>query len=271
MTRDHRKLHVWIRYIVLVCVTCMPHVTPSIHAQHCQAIIIDQEECQRTKTATIVAGTTVFALLAGAAVVACCCSGSKNCSDSHHHHHHDSYNNHHHHHHRHHHHRHSSRCSNDCCFYSSSNVLDKHSANDPQFLERPFPDEQIIRSRSLTHLKKNKQSRQIAGMFKTHLIPSRSAKGQATAFVQLPDGTTESLGKLSLSNTSPSSISFGPYTQKGDYTFGIRLEDNIQLPSSSKIASVEVSLNGLTVESRDFFIPAQAPARYEPMPLHNSF
>lgn len=270
MTRHHRKLHLWIRYVVLVCVTCMPHLTPSIHAQHCQAIIIDQEECQRTKTATIVAGTTIFALLAGAAVVACCCSGSKNSSDSHHHHHHhDSYN--HHHHHRHHHHSHSSRYSKDGSFYSSSDVLDKHSANDPQFLERPFPDEQIIRSRSLTHLKKNKQTRQIAGMFKTHLIPSRSAKGQATAFVQLPDGTTENLGKLSLSNTSPSSISFGPYTQKGDYTFGIRLEDNIQLPSSLKIASVEVSLNGLTVESRDFFIPAQAPARYEPAPLHNSF
>jgi hypothetical protein len=85
-----------------------------------------------------------------------------------------------------------------------------------------------------------------------------------TAFVQLPDGSSRTLGSLPLSGNA--SIPFGPFDQKGVYTFGVSLDQGNESSVQTKLATIEMVVNGNTVQRVDFSAPPHAPARYEPSP-----
>lgn len=259
----------------------------------CQCILVEEDESQRTRTATIVAGASVIALIGGVAALACCCSGHKkhshSSSSSRSSHHggdsyygshygsHDSYYNHsgsssHYYSSDNHHHNHSKDySSNDFSHYYSSGSF-YGSRFDPQILEHPVEGNLPARCKQLplTHKKIIKESSQITGRFTTHPTLNPSNKGYVTAFVQLPDGTTQTLGKLPFSSHSGSSLSFGPFSQKGDYVFGMTVENGTTLSSQTKIGSVEIHHNGSTVGSREFIAPAHVNSHYEPSPLDYS-
>jgi len=122
------------------------------------------------------------------------------------------------------------------------------------------------RSKRVGRMKQSKESNQITGVFVTHPSLSNTGKGSVTAFVQMPDGTTQVLGSLPFSSSSGSSLAYGPFHQKGNYVFKVSVDEGSVFPSHSKVGSVEINVNGSTVESRDFFAPAHASGRYEPVP-----
>lgn len=288
-----------IAYLTLCCVAFASQQPSKLVAEDCPCILVNQQDAQRTRTATIVAGATIIALVGGIAYIAFgspCHKGHSHSSSSssssscyspnhpnhcsyssdyssyscdsygdHHRHHH-----HHDHHHHHNHHRHSeslSYNSSDYSFFSDSDESAYHSRSDPQILEHNaegnLPAKRI---RQLARTKLSKETDQISGVMITHPSLSASAKGSVTAFVQMPDGTTQVLGSLPFSASAGSSLSYGPFTQQGHYLFGIRLDEGTTLSSQMKIGSVEVNVNGSTVENRDFFAPAHAPCHYEPAP-----
>lgn len=270
----------WMTYFTLCCVVFVSQQPAKIIAQDCAGIFVSEEETCRTRTATIVAGVSLVALVGGIAYLAC---GSGHChshSSSGHYsssyssydppfpsssssYSSDSYGRHHHHHH----HRHS-RVSGSgySSFFSSGSSDDYHSSSDPQIFERDAEGNQPARIRQLVRIKKSKDVEQICGVFTTHPSLSALTKGSVTAFVQMPDGTTQILGSLSFSASAGSSLSYGPFTQKGNYLFGIRIDEGTMLSSQTKVSSVEINVDGLTVENRDFFAPAHSSSHYEPTP-----
>ena len=141
-----------------------------------------------------------------------------------------------------------------------------HPRSDPQIFERSAPGNLPARARRSIRMKNMGESDQISGTFMTHPTFSPSAKGSVSAFVQMPDGSIQSLGTLSFSSGSGSSLPYGPFTQKGSYVFGIKVDEGVLLSSQIKVGAVEVSVNGSTVEKRDFILPAHASRGYEPTP-----
>jgi hypothetical protein len=278
----------WIAYFTLCCVVFAFQQPSRLMAQDCRpCVLVDQEDACRTRTATIVAGATILALVGGVAYIALgsghkchshSSSSSSSCSPSSYSYcyspcyssySYDSYGHHHHHHHNHHHHSHSysSRSSDyygDDFFIDSEALNNRNLTSDPQLLASE------VRSRQLPRNKKSKETHQISGVFTTHPSLSATTKGSVTAFVQMPDGTTQVLGSIPFSASAGSSLAYGPFTQEGNYLFGIRIDEGSILSSQTKVGSVEVHVDGSTVESRDFFAPAHSPSHYEPKPCEYS-
>lgn len=138
---------------------------------------------------------------------------------------------------------------------------------DPQIFER---GDVHIRGKHLARSKLSKEAKELSGTFILHST-SGLHQGSATAFVRLPDGSTQTLGSVSLSNRSGTSIPYGPFNQKGIYTFGMYVEGGTSCSSQVKIGSLEVKVNESTVENHDFFVPAHSPSIYEPHPCEYTF
>lgn len=275
----------WVVYLTLLCVALSSQQPFKLNGQGC-CRMLEEDESQRTRTATIVAGASVIALVGGIACLTCCSSShhkkhSHSSSDSNAYypssrydsygqshdsygwHHHDSYGSHQSHH--------SKKSSHSSSHHSSHSVggvpRGLHGDPDPQFLQRGADDGNLpAHTPRVARSKQSKEADQMTGVFVSHPSLSTTGKGKLTAFVQMPDGTTQVLGTLPFSGTAGSSLSYGPFTQKGNYVFRVSVEEGAVLPSHTKVGSVEVHVNGATVESRDFFAPAQGAGRYEPTP-----
>ncbi len=293
-----------VAYFSLLCM-CLSSLPTKVFSEDfcCEnsgcAVLVNQEDAQRTKTATIVAGATIIGLVAGVAYMA---FGA----DHHKHHHHSSYSS-------------SSYYTNfDPIFdysssssksdsyrysdhshgYSEYSPSDYYSYNpysifsennvssfsggsdyseltDPQIFERrdsegnrPARGRQLARSKGSKGSKNSKESSQLSGLLTSHPTLSPSGQGSFTAFVQLPDGTTQVLGHLSFSGNGGTSLPWGPFNHKGTYAFGISLDEGTPVATQTKIASIEIHIDGSTVQSGEFLIPSHAPAHYEPTPLY---
>lgn len=130
---------------------------------------------------------------------------------------------------------------------------------DPQFFER---GDLILRGKQMSRSKSLKEGNELSGAFILHAI-SGFQQGSMSAFVRLPDGSTQTLGNVSLGGRTESSIPFGPFTQKGTYSFGMNVEGGTSLTSQVKIGTLEVNVNDSNVKTHDFFVPARSPAHYE--------
>lgn len=280
----------WLIYLTLSSMVLAFAQPAKLSAQEC-CKIVEEEDCQRSTTAKIVAGASILALVGGIACLTCCTShknhshsSSKNGSysygdsyDSYGHggdsynrswseydkssyehqgHYHSDYHSSHSHHH-------------DSAFREKvGNEI--HPKSDPQFFQRDLEGNMPARIRKLARSKALAESVSITGVFHTHPTHSLSAKGSATALVQLPDGTTQILGTLPFSSTSGASLCCGPFVQKGTYLFRLTVDEGTYLSSYTKVGSIEVNVNGSKVENRDFFAPAQVSGHYEPVPCEYS-
>ncbi len=251
-------------------------------------VIEDPEDAKRTRTATIIAGASILALIGGVAYFACgtggkCHSSSSsssypssrssfspyyNSSFNY-----DSYGSgsygsrsgsKHHHHRAHHKHKHShsnsSFSGSNSSFWSSSGGGPGNRQNE-DFMRGRRDGNMPARLRT-----KNLDERdQISAQFISH--PCLSGKGSFSAYIQLPDGARKTLGTLPFSPQRGSTLSSESYTKKGHYLFGIRLDSGSSLNGQTKIGTLEIKKNGVTVESRDFHLPAHASTHYEPQPI----
>lgn len=96
----------------------------------------------------------------------------------------------------------------------------------------------------------HEESCQLSATFSTLPVRSCATKGAITPFVQLPDGSTETLGSIPLSETGTACISCGPFSQKGSYAFGLYV--NGTAPTNGKICRVEIKESGAVVQSGEF-------------------
>lgn len=160
--------------------------------------------------------------------------------------------------HHHHHHHHSG--------YYSSNPYSNFSRNDVTSFSGSSNsnrrDSLSIRGKTLKS--SNQAEGALSGHFIAHSSPSHDSSESLTAFVQLPDGTTQSLGSFHLSGNN--SLPYGPFEQKGVYTFGVTLDSGNKSSSQLKLGSIHIEKNGSTVQHQDFTAPPHAPAGYEPAP-----
>lgn len=260
----------------------------SCTADSCSCMLVNQQDARRARIANIVTGATIVALVGGVAYAAFGSSGHRHHSS----HNSSSYSNNSDNHYSHHSHHSSSRHSDDSyasnhnseyspSSYYSSNPYSIFSENDassfsgnssqpftnPQFLDRgsvPFLDEGNLpaRARKVPYTKDSKSSNQLSGVFISHSSLSTPNQGSFRAFVQLPDGTLEVLGNISFSNSASSSLSYGPFTQKGSYAFGICVDEGTELSRQVKVG-LEINMNGSTVQNAEFFVPAHPPINYE--------
>lgn len=285
MANALRYFKEWTAYFLLCCVVLTSQQPAQLIAQDGTCILMEPGRDEwRSKTATIVAGAATVAVIGGIAYIALGSSGgchshsSSSCSSSYSNYNppffssssysRDSYGHHHHHHHHHHHSNYYSSFSS-----GSSSGFEYHSSQDPQIFERNIEGNQPARTRYLAA--RNKKSKkeeadQISGVFTIHPSLSASTKGSITVFVQMPDGSIQNLGNLSFSANAGCSLTYGPFKQKGNYLFGIRLDQGATFSSQTKVCTVEVHLNGTIVECYDFFAPAHASTYYEPTPCEYS-
>jgi|GEM_PF-3415321 len=253
-------------YFSLLSLCLFSQIPSSLLAHPC--VFRNQEDIERQKTATIAAGATVIALIGG---IACAAFASGHGHHSHHssssddsldplgddsHHSHSHHSSHRHSDHHSYHHSHSH-------FSSESSSISLGS--DPQF----FPTDKMprLRLRPSPSLRNEKEACQLSGIFLSHPSLSSGSQGSFTIFAQLPDGTTETVGRLSFSGHGGSSLSFGPFSRKGSYTFGLSIDQGSVLLKQTHIGSIEIKINGSTVQSKEFFVPADATAGYEPPPF----
>lgn len=240
----------------------------------------DEDKCCRTRTAYIVAGLTVVAIAGAIAWIAS--------ANGHHRHHthssgassvdnyrpyssyssyysyYDSYDysersDRHGHDHHHHHDRHSGDYSSNPYSIFSDNDVSSWSGSS----ESERRDNRVIRSRVCKggHTKTMRDEEQsISGHFTTNNYDPSDQEKSMTAFVQLPDGTSQTLGTLS----GHGSVSYGPFHQKGTYTFGLCMDKPNTTPSQLKMGSVQIQVNGSEVRRHEFTAPGYAPANYEP-------
>jgi hypothetical protein len=295
--RTSEKKFKQIVYCILLVVFFASQIRSQVSADTC--ICNDEEDACRTRVATIVAGVTILALVGGVAYFAFgrgSCRRHHSCSSSS-----CSYyssssyrytnadpvlhssssssssdSSRHNHRRRHHHHHSSSSDSylfshNDTRSWSSSSSSSSLNRLGPQLSEAYLKDGQIPKvgdfvahNRRAACFCHSKDSMKLGGRFISH--PSLStAQGHFIAFVQLPNGMTEDLGRIPFSGSTSSSLSFGPFDEKGTYAFGIRLEEGASFPTQTKIGSIEVTLNASTVQSAEFLVPSHSPSNYEPL------
>lgn len=246
-------------------------------------------ETFRSRTAYVVAGLTVVGLAAAIAAMACAsghhkhhsrCSGlssidnyrpySSSCSHSHHSHSHcssyysdcNSYysdcsrdSDHHHHHH------HSG--SYDSNYYSDFHRNERSSFSSDG---SDSPSINLLTARGKTNHSSHgitEEKSALSGYFIAH--NSCGQEGNVTPFIQLPDGTTQSLGTLSLSGNG--SIPYGPFNQKGTYTFGVSLDQLNESNGQLKLGSFQIEVNDATVQKVEFSAPPHARNNYEPAPV----
>lgn len=130
---------------------------------------------------------------------------------------------------------------------------------------------QKIPSHTRKYAAKNKEKQALSGVFCRSLSLPLAATGGCSVFVQSPDGTREIIGHISLSSNRDTSLSFGPFTKKGTYTFGIVVDEETTLSTQSKIGSIEIAVDGATAQKGDFSLPAHPSIHYEPQPLYFHF
>ncbi len=226
----------------------------------CSPTFIESEDRQqRSRLAAVTAGATIAGLTAGIIYVVACAGGRRgHCS--------------------------SSSCSSSSCYssysYSSDNSSRGSRSRGSNYSRHFSPSYSGSGNRSKSHHSSHHHAKQAitgqGGRYK--MAPSSSlsatfspsfsfpdqAKGRFTVFVQTPDGNTHSLGHISLCQPPSSLCSFGPCSQSGTYTFGIRVEEGIEAPSQVQAGHFEVLLNGSPVERLEFHLPPHASLGYEP-------
>lgn len=242
--------------------TSFPH-SKLVAEEPCSCILVNRADAQRAKVAKVVAGATLLALIAGVAYMVI---GSKSCHS--------------HHHHRHHHHHHSYSYSYSYWDFSNSDSDSRHNFPGRRGLQNinPILEEGELEFNKMNLLRKKKmsgrgglkfvgESKALSGSFVSNSLSSSSEKGSMTAFVRLPDGSMQILGSILLATGINTSIPYGPFTQKGVYSFGVCVEDGSALTSYTKVGSIEVNRDGLTTGSHDFFVPPHPPLNFEPAPF----
>ena len=271
-------------YFAWFCVLLSTSLPAPVQGDLCKSP--DDESERREKVAYVVAGLTVIGVAAGIACLATASGHHHHHSRSswmssvdnyrpyssgyHHHHHHssdhsdyssDDSSDHHHHHHHHHHHS-GYYSSNPYSIFSENNASSWSGGSDSSRSERRT----ILRGRTC-HAASSKHAEgeesALSGQFIAHSSPSADAQGSVTAFVQLPDGSSRSLGTIPLSGNG--SLSYGPFLKKGTYTFGVSLDQGSGA-AAQKIGTIQIEMNGAAVKSHDFTAPPHAPASYEPAP-----
>jgi hypothetical protein len=273
-----KQLMICLVWFCTVATTCLPS---SAYADLCLADNCEPEQF-RNRTAYVVAGLTVIGLAAGIACLAtssghhkhhshCSCSSidnyrpySSSCSYSHSHCHHSysdcscyssdysSYSDDSCHRGRHHHHHSRSSDRSSYSHFSRNEYSDFDTGSGSNFF--------TARGKVRPH---SKEENSLSGHFIGHNNAGQS--GTVIPFIQLPDGTTQSLGTLSLSGNG--SIPYGPYNQKGTYTFGVRLDQANDSTSPLKLGSFQVEMNGSTVQKHDFSAPPHCTKSFEPSPF----
>jgi hypothetical protein len=99
----------------------------------------------------------------------------------------------------------------------------------------------------------------LEGTFFSCTHPSGQAKGNGTVFVQSPDGTTHFLGHLPLDGNMEMCVPCGPFHEPGTYVFGMQLDEGASICSQTRGASVEIKIDGSSVQRYDFIIPRHHP------------
>jgi len=267
-----------LAYFTWLCVLLSAYAPAQAQGDLC---FTENDDRRRwTKTAYFVAGLTVIGIAAG---IACLANSS-----GHHKHHvrysgdssidnyrpysysshssYSSYSDHsssysdesrdHHHHHRHHHSGYYS--SNPYSIFSENDVSSWSGGSDFHRADRAFTRGKMHKgtvSRDAAG-----EDKALSGQFIGHACAGQ--EGSLTAFVQLPDGTSHSLGNIS----GNGSFSYGPFYQKGTYTFGVSLDRGNGLPSQMKMGSIQIEVDCSTVQRHEFTAPPHAPANYEPAP-----
>lgn len=251
----------WVGRIIHNFFLCWALVCLNMPSQlFSQTIISNDQECElRAKTAYILTGATIIALAGvGVAYAASsswshrhCCSSYSSCYSSYScgHSYCSSYSR------SSHSHRHS---YSDSSWYSSSSYSDRTIGD--RFIEGQFP---LRHRRGKGFRQSSEESNVLSGSF---IVNSVGNQGTLIAFVQLPDGTRQTLGHLSLAERAGCSLSYGPFDQEGNYFFGVAVDQEEASSQQTRIGSVEIEVNGSKVQSYDFIIPAYSPAHYEPAP-----
>lgn len=238
------RLNHWVAIFSLLCLlfnSLFPHKLSAQYCPQAPCILIKEEDKERRKTAKIVAGATLIALVGGVAYFALAsssCHGHHSSSSSNYYYDHDSH------------------------FFDSY-----YSQNFRPFIRQKtldfVPSKGKHRFNRKDSLKDLNESNEISGTFIAQSVMSSSDHGSMTAFIRLPDGSTQTLGTIDLSSRG-SSIPYGPFTQKGTYAFNIKLEDAIPFTSNVKVGTIEIEVNGAKIENHDFFVPPYPPSNYEP-------
>ena len=216
---------------------------------------MDCQEQQRNRTAIGLAGVTAAGLAAGIILLGSnknCCS--KHCS------------------HRHHHCSSSSYCSSysdytnytdytDYTTYSYSDYSDHHHHHNG--VSRHFSSsyyDDIGRSMACGEELAAKNN-SFSGVFALECKGASHMQGSITPYIQYPDGTTELLDALDLSDPA-ASVSFGPLKKIGTYALGIRVNQGAVLSSEDADVIVNIFMNGSTVQTSEFSLdpsPGFAP------------
>lgn len=264
-------LHHMTAYFSLLAIIFSFHVPSSLWAE--AAFFIDEEDQARTQRAYFLVGATLVALGAGVAYLAStngsCChkkhdssysdsSSSYDWDDSSDYSYRSDYSDY------------SSYRRSDYSRYSSEDYFSDYSIFNNNIVSSwsDSPSEILGPQFSLPRQKhKSAQgatttANLLSGVLTSHISPG--SQGSFTAFVHLPDGTTNTLGSLSFSENTSASLAYGPFNQTGTYTFGISLDVGSQLPLQTKVCSIEMEVNRSTTQRYDFNVPSHAPAHYEP-------
>lgn len=279
-----------IAYFAWFCVLLSTYLPAPVRGDLC--VTADDELERRNRTAFVVAGLTVIGIAAGIVFLTTASGHHKHherysamssvdnyrpysYSSSYHSHSSSShshssssdsysysdYSSDHHHNSHHHHHHHSGYYSSNPYSIFSENDASSWSGDSDSYNS----DRLAIRTKSSkTALSKSaaREESSLSGQFIAH--SSSGQEGNLTVFVQLPDGTSRSLGTASLSGNA--SLPYGPFHQKGVYTFGASLDQGNASSSQMNMGSIQIEVNGSTVQKHDFTAPPHAPASYEPAP-----
>lgn len=250
------------------------------------SFVLQEDPEARTRAAYILAGLTVIAIAGGIAALATASGhhhhrsssgssydsydsySSSSYSSDHHHHHNDQHHNDHHHD-NHHHSRHGKYFSSYSYTVLDENNVSSWRGKRSDDVSEEFRDgrNRGVIGKKLYTGKKASDEKEVTGSLIANPGFAPLEQGNLSAFVQLPDGTTEVLGTIPLSGSSSSPLSYGPFDQKGTYTFGVCLEQGTKLPTQTKIGSIEVNIDGSTTQRHDFIAPPHAPANFEPAPF----
>lgn len=205
-----------------------------------------EEDIHRNRVATVVAGTTLIALVGGVAALA---FGGHHC-------HHSS----------------NSSSGSDATYsYTEDPYSEDYSEYDDYDYDHPsrlYEDEiddedilddglvhdefadggqkQLYSIRCKKHCRSLKTDHQLTITFTS--LSTTHAKGNCTPFVQLPDGSTHMLGTLSLSGKNQT-ITCGPYHAAGTYHFGMMTDGCGSSIQNIPLVGVCVTLDGETVQN----------------------
>lgn len=220
----------------------------------------DCQDVQRNRVAMGLAGITAVGLAVGIVVLGC---NNENCKKhcSHHHCGSSSY----------------SSCYSDYSYYSdysdytySDYSHHHHSHHHHNSVSSHFPSsyyEDIGRNmRSEDGLAVKNDV--LSGVFALDFKGVSQVHGSITPYIQFPDGTTEILDTMDLSDTA-ASVSFGPLKQMGNYEFGIRINQGAVFSAEEADMLVNICRNGSVVQTSGFSL--NPPANFSPSPIFFKF